>query len=250
MSVDIHPEHLCVAVDRMGWAELERTARTVLAAFSLVAEAPGAHVRETSTARGRAGSTVPRATPVCRCGCPSQHDHWVRVLGEARDADVARAAESADGTPQVPEPRRFRSAVFRAAEDLHGVSHAVRRDVRRESAHGPELADFVCERYQGVPADRAAVLETRRRGQGLVTAAAIRRIRSRNGHGMELGEPHPPDEEIADQVLTFHRMGQSDREIARAMDLGRKAVSEILAGRRSDLADDDGVEVRGRGASR
>lgn len=227
VDVDLDPANLIVAVDAMGWALLERTARAVLAGYALVAEAPGAQLRETMIARSKSGASTPRTVPVCTCNCPSQRDHWVRRLDDARDADLAYDAE----------PRQFRDAVFQAAEELHNVRHArttaTGPGAVTEAAEGPDRADFIVRRYRGVPARRAAWLETARAGH--IDAAAIRRTRRRNGFGGELGEPAAPPAELADDVLTLHRTGASDREIARAVDIGRQAVASILDGQRTVL---------------
>lgn len=233
--VNIDPDYLCIAVDTMGWRELELTARAVLRAFSYVAEAPGAQLRETMTARAKSGSSIPRSTPVCKCGCPSQRDHWQAQLDLATDRDVARATVDDGSVPVDVEPTSFRDAVFRASEDLASTRNDSGRQAHTSSTAGPEWADFVCARYQGVPAQRVAIFESRRRGAGFVSAGTVRRTRARNNHGAELGEPVPPDEELADQVLIAHRSGSSDREIARDLDIGRRAVSAMLEGKRTIL---------------
>lgn len=216
-------------VDTLGWVDLEEQAHAVLNAMITLAEAAGTQRREVSIHRGQPGSTAPRSNPVCRCDCPSLRDHHQRALERALELDTA------DGG----EPRRFRSALLRAAEDLRS---AVLGGDRLASGEGepddgdgmsPERADLIVERYPGVPSHRAALLESSS-GRGYIPASALRRARARNGCGLELGWPHPPDEDLVEQVLTLHRTfpEKSDRDIARELDLGKSTVSRWLQGRR------------------
>lgn len=225
----LDPERLSRVVDGLPWRELEQLANEVLGALLLIVESNGAQRRDVSIARTHPGSTAPPASPMCRCECPSRRDHWDGQLRQARDADVAAAHAG-----EAPTPRRFAGAIVRAAEDLRLARRGPReRPTEAEiSTHrGPERVDYVLERWAGIPAARAAVLESARAGH--VDAAAIRRIRSTNGYGIELGEPRAPDADLEDQVLTLHRMGRSDREIAVELDMGSSSVSRMLKGKRS-----------------
>lgn len=231
-AFSIDPGDLCETLDTMPWAELERVGRAIIASFAMVVEAPGAQRREITIKRPHPEGSAPRVTPLCSCGCVSQLDHWRHLLEDAVARDMARDGQARD----------FRHMLFRAAEDLWAIGHSPRHPVDADgnvvaAASGPERSDYICNRYQGIPARRAAVWETRRTGS-LIDTAAIRRTRQRNGYGMELGEPRAPDEETLDEVLTLHRMGTSDREIARLLDMGRTAVSNMLDGRRTVLGDE------------
>jgi hypothetical protein len=233
--MNLDPLHLVTAVDHMTWADLERTSRAVLAGFSLVVEADGTQRHEVSIARTKPDGNAPHLTPGCTCGCPSLRDHWQGILDVAADRDIADAF---DGSAAVdPEPRRFRHAVFRAAEDLWHARVAPARPTDEDgnvaALSGPDRADFICDRYAGLPADRAAVLESSR-GGGPVSAAAIRSIRSRNGYGMNHGEPRPPEPDLLEKVLVMAGCGSSEREIARTLDIGRKAVHRFITDHRPD----------------
>lgn len=221
-TVDLNPDALCTDLDEMGWLELDDVYRAVLSALELTVEAPGAQRREKGmdVAQGKPGSSTPRAAPLCLCGCPSQRDHWQGILDAAADRDLRRDSE----------PRDFRNALFRAAEDLHNTRHPARyvdRDGKPEaSGSGDERSRVIVERYVGMPADRAAVYETRR--AGTISGEALRRTRRRLGYGMELGFPRLPDEQLADAVMAERREGRSEREIARRLDVGRTVVANIL----------------------
>jgi hypothetical protein len=240
-GTDLHEEQLITprspayslelgrVIDTLGWTDLEQQAHAVLNAMITLAEAAGTQRREVSIHRGQPGSSPPRSAPVCRCNCPSLRDHHQRALERALELDTA------DGG----EPRRFRSALLRAAEDLRsavlGGGRLPSDEDEPEDGDGmsPERADLICERYQGVPSRRAALLESES-GRGYITASALRRARSRNGFGLELGWPHPADDELVEQVLTLHRTfpERSDRDIARELDLGKSTISRWLQGRR------------------
>ncbi|WP_210492320.1 hypothetical protein [Patulibacter sp. SYSU D01012] len=232
-AVDLHPAALITAVDAMGWADLERHRRALLAGFRLVAEAPGAQLRETMIARSKSGASAPRATPVCSCGCPSQLDHWSAALDAARDADLVNGGD----------PLRTRDTIFRAAEDLYQTTHSAKapRGPNAPAASGPERDDYICRRYRGIPARRAAHLESLRAGE--ISVATLKKTRLRNGYGGELGEPQPAPSEIVRRVVELHRTGMTDRAIAREVDIGREAVAAILAGQRTTLGTYDGREA-------
>jgi hypothetical protein len=172
-DVDLNPATLVLAVDGMDWTMLQRTVRAILAGFALVAEAPGAQLRETMIARSKSGASAPRTTPVCTCGCPSQRDHWDAALRDAADADCL------DGG----EPRRTRDTVFRAAEDLYQTTHGstAARGPNAPAASGPDRDDYICRRYRGIPARRAAHLESLRAGE--IHVATLKKTRLRNGYG-------------------------------------------------------------------
>lgn len=213
-------------VDMLGWTDLERQAHAVLGAMVTLAEAAGTQRREVSIHSGQPGSTPPRSSTVCRCGCPSLLDHHQAALERALEVDVAEAGE----------PRRFRSALLRAAEDLRSALHAgttLGDALDDGDGMSPERVDLILERYPGVPSHRASLLESES-GRGYISAEAMRRLRGRNAHGLELGWPHPPDEDLREQVLRRHRTFPelSDRQIARDLDLGSSTVSRWLKGNR------------------
>lgn len=236
--MELDPEYLVDAVDAMDWRELEATAAAILGRFALVAEAPGAQLRETMTARVKSGSSPPRSTPVCRCGCASQRDHWEAAIASATDRDWVSVWDPAQGAyVGVPEPRATRHAVFRCAEELAATTRTP--PAPPEKMKPEDLADFIVGRYAGVAAERAAVLERRRQGAPDVTTAFIRRTRRKNGYGQERGDPLPPDDELVDAVWIDHSRGLSEREVAARLDIGRGAVRTILAaGRPADFRAD------------
>lgn len=228
MSVSTDPDVLTVTLDTMSLAELHDTAQAVLNEFALVVESAGAQRRDITIACSHAESSPPTFKPVCRCACPSRRDHWFGLLQAASARDLDRGGE----------PHATRDVLLQAAEDLRlarrGPRDRPEADAYGHSSHrGPERHDFIIRRYAGIPAARAARLETARAGH--IDAAAIRRARRRSGYGMNLGEPLAPDDDLVDQVLIRHRMGDPDREIAMHLDIGVSSVKRILEGRRSDL---------------
>jgi hypothetical protein len=216
------PDVLAVTVDHMDMAALQATAHAILDSFAFVVESPGAQRREISICRSHPEGSAPTSTPMCSCECPSRRDHWLGLLQSAAQRDAT-----------ADQPHATRDVVLQAAEDLQ---HARRGPRDRpdpngagESDHwGPERDDFICKRYVGIPARRAARLESRR--AGTVDAAGIRRCRSRNGYGVEMGEQRAPDADLFDQALTLSRMGRSIREIAVELDVGKSSIARWLDG--------------------
>lgn len=227
-TVDLDPYTLCTSLDEMGWYELDDVYHAVLGAFAVTAEAPGAQRRESGmpTSHGKPGSAAPRASPLCDCRCPSQADHWRRILDAAGERDMSRDQE----------PRSFRDALFRAAEDLHNTRHPIRhvdRNGKPEAdASGIEREMLICHRYVGMPSAYAAVFESRRAGP--ISPEALRRCRRKHEYGMEFGFPRLPDDQLEAAILAQATAGvepPSDREIARRLDVGRTKVANILAAR-------------------
>lgn len=233
------PDVLVLAVDDMGWSALESTARAILTGLGYVVESSGAQRKEISIARPHAESSPPTSAPMCPCGCPSRQDHWRGRLDAARDRDVDDAGGWDDpAAVAAAVPRRFRDAVFQAAEELRLARSGPRSrpeedDEGRSSMSGPERSSFICDRYVGIPSARAAHLESLRAGP--VDRAAIRRCRSRAGLGIELGLPRTDrdgrpllPEEVGDEIVTLHRTGMTNRQIATALDMGTTSVDRLL----------------------
>jgi hypothetical protein len=226
------PDVLALAVDQMTWPELERSARAILAGLALVVESAGAQRKTISIARPHPEGAAPTATPMCPCGCPSRRDHWDGKLKAAVERDVAAAG---GWDAEAMEPRAFRHTVFQAAEDLRlsrvGPRGRASGEAEEKTRIGAGRSDFICQRYAGMPSARAAHLESQRAGP--VDREAIRRTRSRNGFGMEMGEPRPLPADLDEQLMSLHRQGRSDVQIATELDMGDSQVSRLLKGRRS-----------------
>lgn len=215
---DLDPEHLARTVDEMSWTDITDVARSILSGLLLVTEAAGSQRREVTISRGAAGSMAPTRRPACHCGCPSLHDHWRSQLASALAGDHAAGGER----------RRTVRVIVQAAEALHQARvGAEPTGIRDAGRSGPERDNVICERWQGIPAERAAVLESAR-ARSPISPAAVRSCRRRNGFGGELGEPQDPPEALVARAVTLMGAGLSDRKIAVELDVGDSSVSRWL----------------------
>jgi hypothetical protein len=165
---------------------------------------------------------------MCPCNCTSQFDHWEKRLNIA----VARDAERAlDRGEQPPVFRQFRAELLQAAWDLESTKRAPRRPTdATEVETASERDEWIVTAYVGMPAEVAAVMESRRTGFRM-DERAMQRMRRANDRDPYTGEPIPPgaDSDRLALVRTLRAAGHSQPVIAERVGVAQSTVSRWLA---------------------
>lgn len=200
------------------WEEIDELAQEVVTRMTLVAEGSSGPLQG-RVSSGKPGSTAPH-------GDRSLADEHTEKIVAAYQADLLDVEHG-------QAPRRYGWAVLAAATALYRTTHRGRAaDDPDPDQAGVERHDAILEIYEGLEPAYAAAIETQR--AGYVSPAAIRACRRANARHRETGKPVPVDAALRAAVRTHNAAGESLREIARIVDVGKSTVARILA-----LPDDD-----------
>lgn len=226
--LNLDPYALAQSVRDLPQADLEEHARQILAAFRSTAEAPGVRLVADQIAHHKPGSSAPRSTPMCPCRCPSQRDHWEKRLNIAVARDAERAIERDE---QPPVFRQFRAELLQAAWDLESTRRAPRRPTDATEVETPsERDEWIVTAYVGMPAEVAAIMESRRTGFR-IDERAMQRTRKANDRDPHTGEPIAPDDDSDRLGLarTLRAAGHPQSVIAERVGVAQSTVSRWLA---------------------